>query len=113
MSGPRLLLAGAGALALIALSACAAPMGEAAGTAIGGGAWTAMKVGKFAGKATVKTVVVAGRTAKGAAVGVHDEFSNKHHGRKDEEPRPASNDEPQPAGGTTQVSQAESTALPY
>ncbi len=111
MAGHRLLLAGATALALIGLCACAAPMGEAAGTAIGGGAWTAMKVGKFAGKATVKTAMVAGRTVKGAAVGVHDEFSDRRDGRREREPQPAA-DEPQPASGATQVSQAEGAALP-
>ena len=81
----QVLVRAAAPIALFALTlactACAAPMGMAAGNVVGGAGWVAMKTGgvmfkggKFAAKETGKGVVMAGRTMKGAASGVHEEF---------------------------------------
>jgi len=85
-----------GAAALLALAGCAAPMGEAAGNVVGGAAWAGSKGAKLAFKGGKFAVKTTGRTVKGAAVGIHDEFS------------------PQPeAQEVRQVSQREAADLPY
>lgn len=66
-----LALAGAAALGLF-LSACASSshaIGSAAGDVVGGTAWVAMKGGGIVLKTTA-------RTMKGAARGIHQEFSS-------------------------------------
>ncbi len=47
-------------------AACAKTVGQAAGTVVGGAAFAVLKGGSY-----------AGRTVKGAANGVHDEFAKK------------------------------------
>ncbi len=54
----------------LACTACAKTMGQAAGTVVGGATYAVFKGGSLAVKTT-------GRTFKGAAHGVHDEFSKK------------------------------------
>ncbi len=60
----------------LALSGCAAPIGSAAGNAVGGVAWGAMKGGKLAWKGGSFAARTAGKTVVGAAKGVHEEFSS-------------------------------------
>jgi len=100
-----LALAGA-ALALAACSSASAPMGTVAGNAIGGTAWVAVKTTKLAFKGGKFAVKTTGRTVKGAAKGVHEEFSSK----PDEEAQTKA-----AAAKPAQValSQSESTTLPY
>ena len=90
----RLIIGGA---ALIALAGCAAPMGEAAGNVVGGAAWVGVKGSKLAFKGGKFAAKTTGRTVKGAAVGIHDEFS-----------RPKDVD-----AEVRQVSQREAADLPY
>ncbi len=76
----------------VMLSACAAPMGQVAGTVAGDAAKFAWIGGKFAVKTT-------GRTVIGAAKGIHEEFSPKTEQRvarddRGDDRRPA----PAPAG---------------
>ena len=93
---------------VITCTACAGPMGEVAGTVVGGAGWAAMKTGKaafkggkFAARATGNGVKVAGRTVKGAANGVHEEF------------HPPVSDPGQDTDQIGQLSQAERATLPY
>ncbi len=97
----------AGLSVLLACTACAAPMGQVAGSVVGGAGWAVMKTGgamfkggKFAAKETGAGVKVAGRTVKGAASGVHQEFSESD-----------ATDSGQDQIG--QLSQTERTTLPY
>jgi hypothetical protein len=84
-----------GAAAAMALAGCAAPMGEAAGNVVGGAAWAGVKGSKLAFKGGKFAARTTGRTVKGAAVGIHDEFSR---------PKEAE---------VQQVSQRETADLPY
>ncbi len=74
----------AAAALLLGCGACAAPMGQAAGSAVGGATWVALKGGgavikttEFAGRTTYKGARLVGRTGRGAIRGVHEEFSPK------------------------------------
>lgn len=93
--------------ALLACTACAAPMGQVAGNVVGGAGWAVMKGGgamfkggKYAAKETGKGVKVAGRTVKGAASGVHEEFSADDAAASGQDQ-------------IGQLSQTERTTLPY
>ncbi len=106
--GRDALAAGALALAgLLACTACAGPMGMVAGNVVGGAGWAVMKGGgamfkggKYAARETGRGVVVAGRTVKGAASGVHEEFSEQDATQSGQDQ-------------IGQLSQTERTTLPY
>ncbi len=67
----------AAVLVAIGLTGCAAAVGTVAGDMIGGAGWAAMKTGKVAVKGGALAARTTGRTVRGAARGVHDEFSPK------------------------------------
>lgn len=86
------LIAAAGALSL---GGCASQMGEVAGNVVGGTAWVGVKGSKAVFKGGKFAAKTTGRTVKGAAVGIHDEFSK---------PKEAE---------VQQISQRETADLPY
>jgi hypothetical protein len=78
------------AIALVlGCAACAAAGGKAAGDAVGGTAWLAMKGGGLVWKGGTFAVKTTGRVVIGAAKGVHEEFSSPADKAKAEAARAA------------------------
>ena len=105
MSIPALRLASAAAILALGCTGCAAPMGEVAGNVVGRTVWVGAKTTKLAFKGGKFAARTTGRTVKGAAKGVHEEFSSK----PDEEAQTKAPARP----AKVALSQNEGTTLPY
>ncbi len=101
----RLLIAGAALGAMIALQGCASTIGKAAGYTVGGAAWVGVKGSKLAWKGGKLAAKTTGRTVKGAATGIHDEFSKP--GQSEPQTQTLAQSD------VRQASQRETADLPY